>query len=87
MIFLRAEVDRVHEILEEGPSSSTTIKVSLNYAKMKELQKSLEKLIESQKTHKDKSGLGYNPSTEKAKDKGTVEKSITLEKQKSSPQV
>ena len=36
IVFLREEVDRVHEILDEGPSASSTVKEYLNCAKMQE---------------------------------------------------
>ena len=47
VVFLRAEVDRVHEILDERPSASSSVKECLNCAKMQESQKKLEKLIDS----------------------------------------
>ena len=34
VVFLRAEVESVHEILDEGPSASSSVKECLNYAKM-----------------------------------------------------
>ena len=86
VVFLRAEVERVHEILDEGPSASSTVKECLNNAKIQELQKNLEKLIESQKAYKKKAGLGYYPSIEKAKDKAVVKEHKVIEKKKSSPQ-
>ena len=36
VMFLRAEVERVHEILDEGPSASSIMKECLNCAKMQE---------------------------------------------------
>ena len=36
VVFLRAEVDRVHEILDERSSASSTVKECLNCAKMQE---------------------------------------------------
>ena len=36
VMFLRAEVERVHEILDERPSASSTMKECLNCAKMQE---------------------------------------------------
>ena len=36
VVFLRAEVERVHEILDEGPSTSTSEKECLNCMKMQE---------------------------------------------------
>ena len=47
VMFLRVEVDRVHKILDEGPLASSSMKECLNYAKIKESQKKLEKLIDS----------------------------------------
>ena len=85
VMFLRAEVDRVHEILDEGPSASSTVKEFLNRAKMQESQKNLEKLIESQKACKEKAGLGYYPSIEKAKGKAVVKELKVIERKKSSP--
>ena len=46
-MFLRAEVDRVHEILDERPSASSTMKECLNCPKVQESQKKLEKFIDS----------------------------------------
>ena len=34
VVFLRAEVERVHEILDEGSSASSIVKECLNCAKM-----------------------------------------------------
>ena len=86
-MFLRAEVDRVHEILEEEPSTSSNVKECLNCAKMQESQKNLGILIESQNAHKGKAGLGYCLSIEKAKGKGIVEELKVIEKKKSSSQI
>ena len=47
VVFLRAKVERVHEILDEEPSASANVKECLNCAKMQESQKNLGKLIES----------------------------------------
>ena len=47
IVFLRTEVERVHEILDEGPSASSSVKECLNCVKMQESQKNLEKLIDS----------------------------------------
>ena len=49
VVFLRVEVERVHGILDEGSSASSSVKEYLNCAKMQESQKKLEKLIDSQK--------------------------------------
>ena len=85
-MFLRVEVDRVYEILHEGPSASSIMKECLNYAKIQESQKNLGKLIELQKACKEKAGLGYYPSIEKAKGKAIVKELKVIEKKKSSPQ-
>ena len=86
VVFLRAEVKRVHKILDEGPSASSSVKECLNCAKMLESQKNLGKLIESQKVYKRKAGIGYCPSTEEAKGKAVVKALNVIEKKKNSPQ-
>ena len=80
VVFLRAKVERVHKILDEGPSASTSVKECLNCAKMQESQKKLEKLIDSQKVCKEKAGIGYSPSIEKAKGKAIVKEMNIAEK-------
>ena len=70
VVFLRAEVERFHEILNERPSASSSVKECLTCAKMQESQKKLEKLIDSQKVCKGKADIGYSPSIEKVKEKG-----------------
>ena len=42
VVFLRAEIDRVHEILEEGSSASSNVKEWLNCAKMRNHRRTLE---------------------------------------------
>ena len=85
VVFLRAEVERVHEILDERPSASSSVKEYLNYTKMQEYQKKLEKLIDSQNVCKGKAGIGYSPSTEKAKGKVVVKEVNVTKKKKNSP--
>ena len=85
-MFLRAEVERVHKILDEGPSASSSVKECLNCVKMQESQKKLEKLIDSQKVCKGKAGIGYCPSTEEAKGKAIVKELNVTEKKKNAPQ-
>ena len=81
-MFLRAEVDRVHEILDERPSASSSVKECLTCAKMQESQKKLEKLIDSQKVCKGKACIGYSPSTEKVKGKAIVKEMNGTERKK-----
>ena len=82
IVFLRAEVERFHEILNERPSTSSSVKECLTCAKMQESQKKLEKLIDSQKVYKGKAGIGYCPSTEEAKGKAVVKRFNVTEKKK-----
>ena len=86
VVFLRAEVDRFHEILDERPSASSSVKECLTCAKMQESQKKLEKLIDSQKVCKGKAGIGYCPSIEEAKGKAIVKELNVTEKKKNSSQ-
>ena len=81
-MFLRAEVDRFHEILNERPSASSSVKECLTCTKMQESQKKLEKLIDSQKVCKGKAGIGYSPSTEKVKGKAVVKEVNETKKKK-----
>ena len=82
VMFLRAEVDRFHKILDERPSASSSIKECLTCTKMQESQKKLEKLIDSQKVCKGKAGIGYSPSIEKVKGKAVVKEMTGTEKKK-----
>ena len=85
VVFLRAEVERVHKILDEGPSASSSVKECLNCAKMQESQKKLGKLIESQKVCKKKAGIGYCPSIEEAKGTAVVKEFNMTKKKKDAP--
>ena len=82
VVLLRAKVDRLHGILDERPSASSSVKECLTCAKMQESQKKLEKLIDSQKVCKGKGGIGYSPSIEKVKGKAVVKEMIGTEKKK-----
>ena len=82
IVFLRDEVERFHEILNERPSASSSVKECLTCAKMQESQKKLEKLIDSQKVCKGKAGIGYSPSTEKVKGKAVVKEVNGTKKKK-----